>query len=252
MRKSREIPGEGGIPNSVSYPAMNITVDKRNAGCGVIFEDKLYVWGGETVDKRRPFEEMLNNDSSDDSSSEEEDEEESDIDPNLVIETVVTLPRPNDEDNPFDVLDLNTRKWSRQPTTGSVPSVGNGSSLNVHLPSRSLLLYGGWNNGQFNADIYRVSVDDWKWELVMLSTKIKPSPRYLTGVLMHKDRMCVFAGVGKDLVKDQDKNYQDPGARYSAYVNNGVTRDFGVNNEYYEFDLSKSKCCVHHDYVSTL
>jgi len=69
------------------------------------------------------------------------------------------------------------------------------------------------------------------WQ-VQPTTLVKPSPRYLTGVVVHQDRLCMFGGVGPDIVRGQD-----PGARYQPNVENGVVREFGWNNEYYEFNM---------------
>ena len=211
-----------------------IEVDERNGGCGVIFEDKLYVWGGNSVDKRRPFEELQ------DESMDESDDEDSDgVDQDLVIETVVTLPRPYDPLHPFDVFDMSMGGWSRQSTHGEVPSLGLGSSLVAHPESHSLYLYGGWNDSQFSSEVYRVSTETWKWEIVKPATGVKPSPRYLTGVLVHGDRLCMFGGVGPDIVSGQD-----PGATYVAYEANGIVYPYGWNNEYYEFELKSGKWCA--------
>ena len=142
--------------------SMEGKIDKRNGGCGVIFENKLYVWGGESVDKYNLLAEL---------SSEEEEEEgegrgEKEEDEDSVVEIVVTLPRPDDPDHPFDVFNMDTHLWSRQPTCGDPPSLGLGSTLNVHLPSRCFYLFGGWNERQFDSEVYRVPVDTWVWEKV--------------------------------------------------------------------------------------
>ena len=212
-----------------------VVIEKRNGGCGVIFQNKLYVWGGNTTEKQRPFSSLQLEDDSDT----DDEGDTAGFDPDLEIERVVILPKPSDPDHPFDVLNLSTLQWSKRPTTGDFPKLGLGSSLNVHPPTRRLYLYGGWNGGQFDsgAEVYRVKVDEWKWEIVQPSTGVKPSPRYLTGVLIHGDLMSVLGGLGKEIVADQD-----PGAEYKAYVDNGVTRTFGSNNEYYEFNLSTSQC----------
>lgn len=215
-----------------SQPPSTVIIEKRNGGCGVIFENRLYVWGGNTTEKQRPFADLQLSDSDD---SEEDDDDGGNplFDPNQEIERAVILPKPSDPDHPFDVLDLGTLQWSKQPTTGDFPKLGLGSSLNVHHRTRSLYLYGGWNDGHFDSEVYKVKVDEWEWEIVRPSTDVKPSPRYLTGVLIHGDLMSMFGGVGKEIVEDQD-----PGAKYKAYEENGVTRNFGWNNEYYEFNLS--------------
>ena len=160
--------------------------------CGVILENKLYVWGGNGTDIRYPYREMTQNqdDSSSDDDDDDDDDDDSDeepLDPNFEIKTVVTLPRPNDPKHPFDVLDLATRVWFRQPTSGNYPTLGLGSSLNVHHPSRSIILFSGFKDVTFDAEVYKVSPDtDWVWEKVEVMSEIKPSPRYLTGVIIYK------------------------------------------------------------------
>ena len=203
---------------------MAVKIDTRNAGCAVIFNYKLYVWGGHSSETRYPpaFD---GTDSSETESSE-------DSEP-VVVE--FNLPRKDDPDHPFDVLDLSTRQWNKQPTSGDVPSNGNGSSLNVYPPTNSLYLIGGWNDGDFDSDVYMISVDVWKWEKLQPATSVKPSPRYTTGVLIHRNHMCMFGGLGLKIVPGQD-----PGADYNTFFFKGVERNFGWNNEYYEFNLTSS------------
>ena len=207
-------------------------IDNRNGGCGVVFEGKLYVWGGETTDKFRPYELMNTSDDSDD-----DDDDDGDDDEDLVIERVTTLPRPSDPNHPFDVFDLKTQSWSRQSTGGKPPLLGLGSSLNVHHDSRSFYLCAGWNGGRFDSEVYRISVDDWKWEIVKPVGDVKPSPRYSAGVFIHENRLCMFGGVGPEIKKDQD-----PGAKYIKAPQRDA--EFGPNNEYYEFDICSSKCII--------
>ena len=64
-------------------------IEKRNGGCAVIFENKLYVWGGNTTEKRRPFADLqLSSDSSDD--DDEGGGGVAGFDPNKEVETTVT------------------------------------------------------------------------------------------------------------------------------------------------------------------
>lgn len=203
-------------------------IETRNAGCAAILDNRLYVWGGHTlIDMSYPT--FSDSDDSDDESESE------DVDPEPV-EVEVDLPRADDLTHPFDVLDLSTRQWSKQPTSGDVPTSGNGSSLSMHLPTRSLYLIGGWNEGNFDSEVYKILVGDWRWKKLKLTTGIKPSPRYITGVLIYKNVMCMFGGVGPKIVDGQD-----PGAEYKVFFFNGVERNFGWNNEYYEFDLDLRK-----------
>ena len=217
-------------------------IDKRNGGCGVIFEDKLYVWGGNSVDTRYPNREIAEQNDSDDSNSDDSEGEELDL--NYRVETVVTLPRPNDPNHPFDVLDLSTRTWFRQPTSGDYPTLGLGSSFNIHHPSKMFILFSGFKDVQFDCEVYKVSpLTGWVWEMVRVSdNEVKPSERYLTGVIIHNDRMCIFGGVGRSLREIGDPpRPQDPGGRYIAYVENGVALHYGWTNEYFEFLIDSSK-----------
>ncbi len=222
-------------------------IDRRNGGCGVILENKLYVWGGNGSDIHYPFRDMKPVQDSDSSSDSDEtdnsEEEEEDIDPNFEVKTIVTLPRPNDPNHPFDVLDLTTNEWFRQSTSGEYPTLGLGSSLNVHHPSRTIILFSGFKDVQFDNEVYKVSPDrEWVWEKVEVMSEVKPSERYLTGVIIHKDRMYVFGGVGRASREIGDlPQAQDPGAKYLAYVEDGIERDYGWTSEYLEFNIDTSE-----------
>ncbi len=216
-------------------------IDLRNGGCGVILENKLYVWGGNTTDVciLKPVE-----DSDSSSSSDDDSEKEEDIDPNVEVKKTyiipVTLPRLNDENHPFDVLDLTTNKWFRQSTSGEYPTLGLGSSLSVHHLSRTIILFSGFKNVEFDNEVYKVSPDrEWVWEKVEVMSEVKPTERYLTGVIIHNDRMCVFGGVGRASREiGNPPQPQDPGAKYIAYVEDGVQLDYGWTSEYLEFDIN--------------
>ena len=205
----------------------NVVPDRRNGGCGALIDNKLYFWGGQTADTV-----TLSNSDSDDSDEEEGGGEATSV-------TVpVNLPRP--PDYPFDVLDIPTRTWTRQPTKGfkegDIPAVGLGSTLTYHPGTRSMYLCAGWNDGNFDSEVYKVSIDNWMWKKLKQATSVKPSPRYLTAVVLHGDRLCMFGGVGPEIVHDQDL-----GAQYFTYIAHGKTYTFGWNNEYYEFDVNTSE-----------
>ncbi|XP_064395567.1 kelch domain-containing protein 1-like [Halichondria panicea] len=215
-------------------------IDQRNGGCGVIFENKLYVWGGNTTDVHilKPVE-----DSDSSSNSDNDDSDKEDIDVNLPVPVPVSLPRSNDENHPFDVLDLTTNKWFRQSTSGEYPTLGLGSSLSVHHPSRTIILFSGFKDLQFDNEVYKVSPDrEWVWEKVEVMPEVKPRERYQTGVIIHKDRMCVFGGVGRASREiGNPPKPQDLGARYLAYVEDEIERDYGWTSEYLEFDINTSE-----------
>ena len=52
-----------------------------------------------------------------------------------------------------------------------------GSSLNHHVQSRTMYLFGGWNYGNFDAEVYRIVLDDWCWFKVEITSTIKPMGR---------------------------------------------------------------------------
>ena len=98
-------------------PVNNENIYRRNGGCGVVAEAKLYVWGGEGAEQR-----PLDPDS--------EEEEEDFAKPQVGgIWCVTVLPPPRIADHPFDIFDMNTYAWSRQKTTGDVPLLGLGCHL---------------------------------------------------------------------------------------------------------------------------
>ena len=154
----------------------------------------------------------------------------------------VSLPRQTDPQRPFDVFDVTKHTWSRQSTAGladdddNIPAVGNGSTLSYHPGTNALYLYAGWNDEHFSSDVYKVSTDDWVWKKVKLTTSTQPSPRYLTAVVVHGDKICNFAGVGPPILPGQDE-----GAKFIYYEAHGRSYSFGWNNEYYEFDIISSK-----------
>ena len=200
-------------------------VDTRNGGCAAAFGKKIYLWGGQTSE-RKHFE--------GDSSSDEE--EGADLDLTSLPQRPVDLPRIGDKDHPFDVFDVDTGQWARQPTTGEVPALGYGSTLHYHEGNACFYLFAGWKDSNFDSDVYCCSTSTWEWKKLS-PVSIKPSPRYLTGVLLHEDSLCVFAGVGHPPPLPR----QDPDADYVQYVNKGVSYTWGWNNEYYEFNIKKCK-----------
>ncbi len=184
-------------------------IDERNGGCGIVFESKLYVWGGNR------------------SCIENVDSEE--------IVVVITLPRPESKDHPFDVLNLATNEWFRQPTSGDYPSLGLGSSLTVHHPSRTIILFSGFKSTVLDDEVYKVSPEtDWVWEKVRVMSEMKPIESYMTGVIIHDDRMCVFGGLAK-------RASQDPGAKFVPCVEDGVLHNYGWSSKYLEFNINTSE-----------
>jgi hypothetical protein len=201
--------------------------DKRNGGCGVIFNDKLYVWGGQTLDVEQPDAEL---------------ELEEDDEPLEAVEVVTSLPRPDDVNHPFDVLDLSRMVWSQVTTSArhadkekyEIPNLGLGSSLLLDPEAECFLLFGGFNELQFDAKVYRIFPGVWEWDVIEPSSDITPTPRYLAGVLIHNNRLCVFGGVSGPITDGVDYGATHVPTRDS----NGALLDYGWNNEYFEMDLS--------------
>ena len=176
------------------------------------------------------------------SSSDSDDDSDSQENDGMQLTEPVSLPRQTDPKHPFDVFDVKKHVWTRQPTSGldgediHIPAVGNGSTLTYHPGTNSLYLFGGWNDEQFTSDVYKINADDWVWEKVKLTSSIQPSPRYLTAVILHGDKICNFAGVGPPIVPGQDE-----GAKFIYYEARGRRYSFGWNDEYYEFDIISRK-----------
>ena len=191
----------------------------------------LFVVSGETTEVL-PVE--LSSDSSDSDGSGNEDEQAV-----LPVTVPVSLPRKKDPNHPFDVFNIRTRTWSQQSTSGSdldIPSIGNGSNLTYHPDTFSMYLYAGWNEGNFDSEVYRVNIESWKWSKLSPATEMKPTPRYHTAMVLHGNKLCHFGGVGPPITPDQDE-----GAVYIMYEAHGRRYPFGWNNEYYEFDVHTSK-----------
>ena len=106
---------EGAVPEPCIY--------RRNGGCAVQVDGKVYVWGGEGLEQRT-FPSGDIGDEEDDSEDDSEDGEEDVV--NLWTVTVLPPPRFNANGAPFDVYDMHTCAWRRIKTSGDVPSLGLG------------------------------------------------------------------------------------------------------------------------------
>ena len=182
---------------------------KRDGGCGAVFEGKMYVWGGQSY------------------------EEEEDEDYDEVVRTPIDLPRDDDEDKVIDVYDVKNRVWWQHPTRGDVPRVGLGSKLCV--VEAKLYLYGGWNDYNFNSDLFRLDLSSFIWEKVSPKSNIKPTPVYLTSAVVYKNSICTFGGVGLPVSEEKLKEHKNNGLEYHPYSNH--PHPWGRNNEYHEFDV---------------
>ena len=181
-------------------------IQKRNGGCGAVFQGMVYIWGGQSY------------------------EEEEDDDYDEVSRNYFDLPRDSDRNNTVDVYDVEKRLWWQHPTGGDVPCVGLGSRLVA--VSATLYLYGGWNNYQFSSDLFRLDLCSFNWVKISPKTHIKPTPVYLTTAVTYRNSICTFGGVGLYMSEEKRK---ESGAEYDQVSE--TPRPWGFNSEYHEFDV---------------
>ena len=131
---------------------------------------------------------------------------------------------------------FDTRTWTRQATTGSYPDNGLGSILEYDKEREQLCLFGGWKGQLFDSELYVVSLNDFYWKVLQPSTDCKPSPRYNVASVLHKNKLCVFGGVGPNT--NLNDRREDPFA--DKWVPSPDNNSYGWNNEYFHFDLVKS------------
>ena len=194
----------------------------RNGGCGAIYRGKIYVWGGQTS-RRTTSEEEFGADS-DDSDGGADSEE---------IVVLVNLPREDDPNSVIDVYDIGDKLWWHCPTHGDVPRMGLGPRMCAF--GHSLYLYGGWNKYNFSSDLYRLDLHTYEWKMVALSNDIKPTPVYLTTMIVYEGLICTFGGVG---LKVTAKKLEESGADYHQFRDR--PQPWGWNNEYHEFSIKDS------------
>ena len=144
---------------------------------------------------------------------------------------------PDTEENLIEVYDILNSTWHSHETTGDVPDFGNGSTMVAY--GGYLFLFGGWNEGEFSSEVYRLDVASFRWEHLHVGERgkgvvVKPSPRYRTEAVVFESTMCVFGGVGPDPGAEIQ-----PGAKYVELRQFNHSYGFGWNNEIYFFDLEK-------------
>ena len=115
---------------------------------------------------------------------------------------------------------------------------GIGSILEYDKEREQLCLFGGWKQGMFDSDLYVVSLNSFRWEILQPSTDCKPSPRYNAASVLHKNKLCVFGGVGSNT--RWNKRKEDPWADEWVPDTRAPNNFYGWNNEYFNFDLVKS------------
>ena len=213
-------------------PEDRLLLFERRAHCAVLHEGLLYCWGGIIVVTER-----MEDDSSDESDSEEDD--------SPVLPTAGSLPPgifrtrmnlPHTEKNLIDVYDVHDKLWYQYSTKGDVPPPDYGAAMCAHGPGY-LYLYAGYNEFHFSSDLRRLQLSTMVWEKMELTNSVRPTPVFRTSIVPYKDRLVVFGGVS---VKVSDEKLREANAQFTVYQL--LPREHGQNNEYHEFDVTKSEC----------
>jgi len=194
----------------------------RNGGCAAIYRGRMYLWGGQTSRRTTTAEEFGSD--SDDSDGEADAEE---------VVVPVNLPKEDDSNSVIDVYDIGDKLWWHFPTHGDVPRMGLGSRMCVF--GESLYLYGGWNKYDFSSDLYRLDLRKYEWKMVALSNGVKPTPVYLTTMMVYEGRIITFGGVGLRVTAEK---LEESGAEYHHFSD--TPHAWGWNNEYHEFSFKES------------
>ena len=193
----------------------------RNGGCAAICRGRMYLWGGQTSRRTTTVEEYG-------SDSDESDED---------IVVAVNLPKEDDSNSVIDVYDISDKLWWHYPTHGDVPRMVLGSRMCVF--GESLYLYGGWNRYDFSSDLYRLDLRTYEWKMVALSNDVKPTPVYLTTMMVYEGHIITFGGVGLRVTAEK---LEESGAEYHNVSN--TPHPWGKNNEYHEFSIKDSTLLI--------
>ena len=145
----------------------------------------------------------------------------------------INLPKEDDPYSVIDVYDIGDKLWWHCPTHGDVPRMGLGPRVCVF--DHALYLYGGWNKYNFNSDLFRLDLRTYEWRKVALSSDVKPTPVYLTTMMVYEGRIITFGGVGLRVTAEK---LEESGAVYHQYSDK--PQPWGWNNEYHEFSFKDS------------
>ena len=227
----------------------SFTLQKRNGGCGVILNGKLYVWGGEGDRIKLGFEFLRN-------------------DPNFRdIKECVSFPEPepakeNDDYRycTIDEYDLKEGLWRHRMTRAKnkedFPLFGRGCNM-VEI-NGNLYVFSGFNpkierqndgtrhrQGVFANTVHCLDTETFEWKKLTPVDNIHvPPPLYLCGTLAYSGKLCVFGGMVRVEWKQPDEGvprtteHLQEGADCQQY--GGVPDKFWTN-EYFEFDTSGCK-----------
>ena len=224
----------------------SFTLVKRNGGCGVIVNGKLYVWGGEGDRIKLGFEFLRN-------------------DPNFRdIKECVSFPEPEPKQEnddyyycTIDEYDLREGLWRHRMThtntMDDLPLFGRGCNM-VEIYG-NLYAFAGYNpkilmqedgtrqrQGVFANTVHCLNMETFEWKKLQVADNIHvPPPLYLCATLSYNGRLCVFGGmIRKERLQpgdgeDRTASHLQEGAVCQQY---GSVNDKFWTNEYFEFDIN--------------
>lgn len=103
------------------------------------------------------------------------------------------------ENTKFFSLDLNSLKWEVIKSRGELPITRDEHSAVVNELDNSMIIYGGYSDGNRTSQLIRYSFTDNKWSDIPISGP-QPHPRSSHSAVIYKGGMYVFGG------KDDDNN----------------------------------------------
>ena len=222
----------------IPTPEDRLLLFERRSHCAVLHEGRLYCWGGVIVVTER-----MEDDSSDESDSEDDSPGPPTAGslPPGIIRTRRNL--PHTEKNLIDVYDVHDKLWYQYSTKGDVPPPDYGAAMCVHGPDY-LYLYAGYNEFNFSSDLYRLQLSTMVWEKMEPTNSVRPTPVYRSSILPYKDRLVVFGGISLPV---SDEKLREANAQFTVRVRRVMPTEFGHNNEYHEFYVSKGEllCMAH-------
>ena len=93
--------------------------------------------------------------------------------------------------------------WELIAATGDLPSPRFGHSASVHVASKQLLLFGGWDGKETLNDLYSFSFTTKIWKKIT-TTGASPPHRYRHTSVVFNDSIFVFGGVDKQHCRYND------------------------------------------------
>jgi N-acetylneuraminic acid mutarotase len=92
----------------------------------------------------------------------------------------------------FYCLDLKNLKWEPIRSKGDVPLIRDEHTAVIY--EGSMVIYGGFIDGERTSNIHRYYFKENKWEEVNVLGKGRPVPRAGHSAIMHGDSMVIFGG----------------------------------------------------------